>query len=49
MGKLASGLEAIDCGNVGRPPVGLAPPCKLQEKLLFQGKRLSYPHVELDK
>jgi virulence factor Mce-like protein len=40
------GLESFDCSNTGNPSPGeAAPPCKVQQPLLFQGRRTAYPHV----
>ena len=44
--KLAQGLEAFDCSNAGSSATAKAPPCKVQQPLDFEGKRLAYPHVE---
>jgi phospholipid/cholesterol/gamma-HCH transport system substrate-binding protein len=47
MNKLASGLDSFDCSNAGNPGSGEpAPPCRVQQPLLFQGRRTAYPHVE---
>ena len=48
--KLATGLESIDCRNLGNPsfPGTMAPPCKLQKPLTFRGQTLMYPHVRRD-
>jgi hypothetical protein len=45
--KLASGLEAFDCGNAGNPspPGQFGPPCKLQPPFEFQGRTTAYPQV----
>jgi hypothetical protein len=41
------GLESFDCSNTGNPgSADPAPPCKVQQPLLFQGRRTAYPHVE---
>jgi phospholipid/cholesterol/gamma-HCH transport system substrate-binding protein len=47
---LATGLEAIDCGNVGHdsPPGTQAPPCKLQAPTAFRGRRTAYPQIRRD-
>jgi virulence factor Mce-like protein len=46
--KLGTGLESFDCSNTGNPGSGEpAPPCKVQDPLVFQGRRLAYPHVEV--
>jgi hypothetical protein len=40
-------LEAFDCSNTGNPgSIEPAPPCHVQQPLLFQGRRTAYPHVE---
>jgi hypothetical protein len=45
--KLGQGLESFDCSNTANPGSGdAAPPCKVQQPLLFQGRRTAYPHVE---
>jgi virulence factor Mce-like protein len=48
--KLATGYEAIDCGNAANAgPVlrfGGAPPCKVQDPPEVSGKRLRFPHLE---
>ena len=47
--KLASGLEAFDCSNVGNPQtvpvIGSAPPCRVQTPPLIQGRRTAYPQL----
>ncbi|WP_354701336.1 hypothetical protein DSM112329_01649 [Paraconexibacter sp. AEG42_29] len=50
IGKLATGLEASDCRDAGRPN-GLvigsgAPPCKVQPGFEFNGKTGYYPQVQ---
>jgi len=45
--KLPGGLDAFDCSNVNNPGNEPAPPCKVQQPLLFEGKRLAFPHVDL--
>jgi phospholipid/cholesterol/gamma-HCH transport system substrate-binding protein len=45
--KLPQGLEAFDCSNTGNPGNEPAPQCKVQQPLLFEGKRLAFPHVDL--
>jgi phospholipid/cholesterol/gamma-HCH transport system substrate-binding protein len=51
LAKLASGLEAFDCGNAANPspPGQLAPPCKVQAPTPFQGAAGAYPHVRRDR
>jgi phospholipid/cholesterol/gamma-HCH transport system substrate-binding protein len=45
--NLRTGLESFDCGNTGNPGGGEpAPPCKVQQPLDFNGRRLAYPHVD---
>ena len=40
-------LDSFDCSNTGNPGSGQpAPPCKVQQPLLFQGRRTAFPHVE---
>jgi phospholipid/cholesterol/gamma-HCH transport system substrate-binding protein len=47
MNKLAQGLDSFDCSNTGNPGSGEpAPPCRVQQPLLFEGRRSAYPHVE---
>jgi phospholipid/cholesterol/gamma-HCH transport system substrate-binding protein len=42
-----SPLDSFDCSNTGNPGSGeAAPPCKVQQPLLFQGRRTAFPHVE---
>jgi virulence factor Mce-like protein len=44
--KLKSGLDSFDCSNTGNPSAGEpAPPCRVQQPLLFQGRRTMFPHV----
>ena len=47
---IATGLEAIDCENVGNAsPTGvMAPPCKLQPPIEFRGRATAYPQVRRD-
>jgi phospholipid/cholesterol/gamma-HCH transport system substrate-binding protein len=47
--KLSQGLEAFDCSNAGNSGTQEAPPCKVQQPLEFQGKRLAYPHVDAER
>jgi hypothetical protein len=47
--KLPQGLEAFDCTNASDTATQAAPPCKVQQPLEFQGKRLAYPHVDAAK
>jgi hypothetical protein len=44
---LATGLEAIDCENVGNnsPSGTAAPPCKVQPPVPFQGRATAYPQL----
>jgi hypothetical protein len=45
--KLAGGLDSFDCSNTGNPGSGQpAPPCRVQQPLLFEGRRTAYPHVQ---
>ena len=46
--KLATGLEAIDCGNVNNPAVDPAPPCKVEAPLEFRGRRSQFPQIKRD-
>jgi len=40
-------LDSFDCSNTGNPgSIEPAPPCHVQQPLLFQGRRTAYPHVE---
>ncbi|MDX6650660.1 MAG: phospholipid/cholesterol/gamma-HCH transport system substrate-binding protein [Solirubrobacteraceae bacterium] len=48
--RLASGLQAFDCANLGNPQRVLvlgpgAPPCLVQAPFEFQGRRTSFPQV----
>ena len=47
LAKLPTGLETFTCDNAGNPspPGQLAPPCKEQAPLEFQGRSSGYPHV----
>jgi virulence factor Mce-like protein len=48
---LATGLESIDCRNVGNPSPpqsSPAPPCKLQRPLEFRGRATAFPQVRRD-
>jgi hypothetical protein len=51
LAKLATGLETFTCDNAGNPspPGQLAPPCKVQEPLSFQGSNGAYPHVRRER
>jgi virulence factor Mce-like protein len=46
--KLATGLEAFDCENVGNLsfPGTPAPDCKVQAPLEFQGRRTAFPQLK---
>ena len=46
--KLPQGLDSFDCSNTSNPSSPEpAPPCRVQQPLLFGGKRLAFPHVDL--
>jgi hypothetical protein len=52
LNRLATGLRALDCNNLGNPPALLGifgtstPPCILQEGFNFQGVSQQFPHVQ---
>jgi hypothetical protein len=51
--RLARGLQAFDCANLGNPartPVlgPGAPPCLVQSPMEFQGRRTSFPQLRRD-
>jgi hypothetical protein len=47
--KLPQGLDSLDCTNASTSRTQSAPPCKVQQPLDFQGKRLAYPHVDAER
>jgi ABC-type transporter Mla subunit MlaD len=51
LAKLASGLEAFDCGNAGNPspPGQFGPPCKVQQPFEFQGRAQAFPQVRRER
>ena len=52
LGRLATGLEALDCANTSNPqslPVlGSAPPCRAQPPITFDGATRSFPQLRRD-